>query len=307
MSGVLHGFFTIGVIIGAGMLLAQLKVMDVAAQRLLAQLSFFVAGPALLFVTVADADVAGLLSRSALATVGAVLVVAVAYLVVSRALFPHTAGDRMVGVLCASYVNSANLGIPIAAYVLGDAAFVAPTLLLQLLVFQPLALGVLDTAEAPHSLHWSQVLRQPFTNPLTLMTLAGLGMALTATAVPTLLRDPLTLLGAMTIPGMLLAFGVSLRLGPLPGRGADLRELTTVTVLKLVVQPLAAFVIGRYALGLSDHALLAVTVLAALPTAQNIFVVAMRYERRVTLTRDAIFVTTVLSVPAILVVAALLA
>jgi malonate transporter and related proteins len=306
VSGVAHGFVTIGVLIGIGMLLAQLKVMDAAAQRLLAQLSFFVAGPALLFVTVAEADVAGLLSRSALATVGAVLVVTTTYLLLSRALFPHRAGDSMVGILCSAYVNSANLGIPIAAYVLGDAAFVAPTLLLQLLVFQPLALAVLDTAEAPHSLHWAEVLRQPFTNPLTLMTLAGLVLALTDTGIPTLVRDPLALLGGMTIPGMLLAFGVSLRLGPLPGRGSDLRELTTITVLKLVVQPVAAYLIGRFGLGLSHHALLAVTVLAALPTAQNIFVVAMRYERRVTLTRDAIFVTTVLSVPAIVVVAALL-
>ena len=48
------------------------------------------------------------------------------------------------------------------------------------------------------------------------------------------------------------------------------------------------------------------TVLAALPTAQNIFVLAMRYDRRVTLARDAIFLSTVLSVPAILAVAALL-
>ena len=48
------------------------------------------------------------------------------------------------------------------------------------------------------------------------------------------------------------------------------------------------------------------TVLATLPTAQNIFVLAMRYDRRVTLARDAIFVSTVLSVPAIVVAAALL-
>ena len=48
------------------------------------------------------------------------------------------------------------------------------------------------------------------------------------------------------------------------------------------------------------------TVLAALPTAQNIFVHATRYGRGEVLARDSIFVTTVLSVPAIVLVAALL-
>ena len=49
------------------------------------------------------------------------------------------------------------------------------------------------------------------------------------------------------------------------------------------------------------------TVLAALPTAQNIFVHATRYGRAEVVARDAIFVTTVLSVPVIAVIAALLA
>ena len=50
----------------------------------------------------------------------------------------------MIGALASSYVNAGNLGLPVAAYVLGDAAFVAPTLLLQLLVLQPTALAALD-------------------------------------------------------------------------------------------------------------------------------------------------------------------
>jgi len=43
-----------------------------------------------------------------------------------------------------------------------------------------------------------------------------------------------------------------------------------------------------------------------LPTAQNVFVVATRYERGVLLARDAIFVSTLLAAPAAVVIAALL-
>ncbi len=107
MSGVLHGFVTIGAIIATGFVLAHLKVLDSAAQRLLGQLSFFVAGPALLFTTVADAEVRDLLSRNLVATVGAVLTVSVGYLVVAR-LLRRNLGETVIGMLCTGYVNSAN-------------------------------------------------------------------------------------------------------------------------------------------------------------------------------------------------------
>jgi malonate transporter len=50
-----------------------------------------------------------------------------------------------------------------------------------------------------------------------------------------------------------------------------------------------------------------VTVTSALPTAQNVFVYAATYGRGTTLARDAVLVTTVLSVPALLVIVALAA
>ena len=50
----------------------------------------------------------------------------------------------MVAALSASYVNAVNLGLPIAVFVLGDGAIVAPALLFQLVVLAPVAVGVLD-------------------------------------------------------------------------------------------------------------------------------------------------------------------
>ena len=52
--------------------------------------------------------------------------------------------------------------------------------------------------------------------------------------------------------------------------------------------------------------LLAVTVIAALPTAQNVFNHAVRYDRGVLLARDTIFVSTLSSVPVLILIAWLL-
>jgi len=49
----------------------------------------------------------------------------------------------------------------------------------------------------------------------------------------------------------------------------------------------------------------AVTVLAALPTAQNIFLYAQRFEAGVIVARDAIFLSTIACVPVLLLIALL--
>ena len=306
MQGVVEGFATIGVVIGLGVLLAQLGVLDLAAQRMLSRLSFFVASPALMVTVLGRADVTEVLSRSLVATASAVAVCAVLYLVAARVVWHKPAADTVIGTLSAVYVNAGNLGLPIAAYVLGDAALVAPTLLMQLLVLQPLALAVLDHAVSGRGFSVTRALTRPLTNPLTVGSLVGLALAITGIELPGAVEDPLVLVGGMAVPSMLLAYGISLRLGPRPGHGTSAVEIGLITALKLVVQPLTAYAVGRFVLDLDAKALFAVTVLAALPTAQNIFVHATRYRRAEVLARDSIFVTTVLSVPAIATVAALL-
>jgi predicted permease len=294
------------VIIALGVLLAQIGVLDLTAQKVLSRLAFFVASPALMVLVLGQADVTSVLSRSLAATASGVVVCAALYLVAARLVWRKPTAETVIGTLSAVYVNAGNLGLPIAAYVLGDAALVAPTLLMQLLVLQPLALAVLDHAVSARPFSFARALSRPLTNPLTVGSLAGLTLALTGYTLPMAVRDPLELVGGMAVPAMLLAYGISLRLGPRPGHGTSAVEIGYISLLKLVVQPLTAYAVGRLVLGLDDTGLFAVTVLAALPTAQNIFVHATRYGRAVVLARDSIFVTTALSVPAILVITAVL-
>ena len=144
MEGVVLGFATIVAVIGVGALIAHLGVVDLGAQQVLSRIAFFVASPALLLTTVAEADTHDVLSRSLVATVVGVVVAGDVYSSSRGGGGAARSGERVIGALASSYVNAGNLGLPVAAYVLGDAALVAPTLLLQLLVLQPLALAVLD-------------------------------------------------------------------------------------------------------------------------------------------------------------------
>jgi predicted permease len=235
-----------------------------------------------------------------------VLVAGGAYAALARLVWHRPLGHATIGTLSASYVNAGNLGIPIAAYVLGNAAYVAPTLLLQLLVLQPLALAVLHADARGGRVPVRLVLTRPFTNPLTVGSLVGLALAVTGWTLPGAVQDPLELVAGMAVPAMLIAYGIALRLGPGLGAGGSAGEVGVTSALKLVAQPLTAYLVAHFLLGVDGHALLAIVVTSALPTAQNIFVHATRYDRGTVLARDTILVTTVGSVPVILLVAALL-
>jgi predicted permease len=231
----------------------------------------------------------------------------------TRLLWKREAGDIVIAGFCSAYVNAGNLGLPIAAYALGDAALIAPMLLAQMLLLQPAGLAALDAVTHVPSPGISQRrlllsrLGRPLRNPLAVGSLVGLALALTGIRLPVAINAPLTLIGGMAVPCMLLAYGISLRLGPRPGAGEPPIQVATLVSLKLVVQPVAAYLIGAYLAGLAGPDLLAVTVIAALPTAQNVFTFAMRYNRGVILARDTIFVATLLSVPVILAITWLLA
>ena len=306
MHGVLTGFATIGVVIAVGALLAHLRIVDLTAQRVLSQVAFFVGSPALMVMTLSRADVHDVLSRNLIATTAGVLVPVAVYAACARWVWRRRLGDATIGALSSAYVNAGNLGIPVASYVLGDAALVAPTLLLQLLVLQPIALGLLDTDARDGAPSVLQLLRRPLTNPLTVGSLVGVLLSLTGWTLPDVVGNPLELLGNLAVPSMLIAYGIALRLGPGLGAAGSPAELVTTSVLKLVVQPLVAYAVAHLVLGMTGPALLAVVVTSALPTAQNIFVHATRYDRGTVLARDTILVTTVGAVPVILLIAALL-
>lgn len=313
MSEVLAGFATIAVVIAVGFLLAHLRILGADSQRTLARLAFYVASPALMVTVLGDTDVHRLFSANLLASIGGVAVSALTCVGLARLVWRRTASDTVIATFSAAYVNAGNLGLPIAAYALGDASLIAPMLLTQLVVLQPFGLAVLDnTARTPvpgesRRRQVARALSHPVRNPLTLGSLLGLVVSVLDLQLPELVQDPLRLLGGMAVPAMLVAYGVSLRLGPRPGAGEPAGQIATIMSLKLVLQPVTAYAIGHFALGLTGTDLLAVTVIAALPTAQNVFTHAVRYDRGVVLARDSIFISTVLAVPVILVIVALLA
>jgi malonate transporter and related proteins len=309
VNGVLGGFAALATVIAVGWVVGRSGVLGgVDASAVLSRLSFFVATPALLFLTLAAADPAAVLSAALIATAGSALGVALLFAALARWRWRLPAAELATGALASGYVNAGNLGIPVSVYVLGNASYVAPVLLFQVLVMAPIGLGVLARSRAPGAgtpRRW-QALTQPLRTPVVVGCALGLLLAASGVHLPGSVLRPVQLIAGLAVPAALLAYGMSLHGAARPGSGSGAGQVWLAVALKTVVQPLAAYALGRWVAGLDGTALLAVTVTSALPTAQNVFVYAAAYDRGTALARDVVLLSTVLSVPVLLAIAVVL-
>jgi malonate transporter len=299
----LIGFTTILIVIGCGAMLAHVGVLDARSQRTLGEIAFFVASPALMIVVISEVEIGGAVANLG-ASATSLAVCFVAYAAFVRWRWQLDAGSVLIGALSSSYVNAGNLGIAVAAYVVGDTTVVVPTLLVQMMVVQPIALMVLDRLTGRGVGAWS-TLRRLITNPLTVASVIGVVLAVTGWELPRVVDSPIRLLAGLAIPAMLMSYGAALRLSPWPGRAGHNGETLVATVLKMLVMPVVAWTAGT-AFGLDGHVLLGVVITAGLPTAQNIFLHATRYRTGEDVARETILVTTLCSLPVALLIAVLL-
>nr|WP_231703517.1 AEC family transporter [Arthrobacter sp. zg-Y179] len=305
--GVLTGFAVVWIIILTGYAIGRLGVLGENAQSVLSRLAFFVASPALLLITLSDADLPTVFSFPLLVAAASAGATAVLYVLVTRWWLRRPLPEMLISAMSSSLVNAANLGLPICVYVLGDAAYIAPVLIFQLAFFTPLFLMMMDSATSGRRTSVRVFAVQVVRNPIIVGSLIGLLLAATGTQLPEIIHEPVSLIGGAAVPAMLLAFGLSL-VGsrPLNADGGRRADVVLASAFKLLVQPLLAFLLARFILGMEGHLLFAVVVTAALPTAQNVFVAAARYEEGVLVAKDTVLLTTIASLPVLVLAAALL-
>jgi hypothetical protein len=277
------------------------------AALVLGRYVFNLAMPAGLFLTLSRTPLSHFAGTALLAFALSTVLVVGAGWVGSGMVFGRKEAERPIWGMAAGYVNSANLGIPIAQQVLGNVSFLAEVVLFQSLLITPIILTSLDrhSDAAAGARTGRQQLRRfatiPLRNPPILGSLLGVLWSAEGLPVPAAVGGSLNLLAASVVAAALVALGASLHGGARAGQV----EIAVITALKLVVQPLIALGIGVL-LGLSHTMLLAVVVCAGLPTAQNTFIFAQEHRAGEELANRAVVVTTTLSLITLALTAALL-
>jgi malonate transporter len=303
---IIDAFIPIWALTAVGYLAQRSGLLGTEAASVLGRFVFHVAMPAALFITMSTTPLTSLAGRT-LATfaISTIVIITAGWWGAGR-LFDRKPAERPIWGMSAGYVNSANLGIPIAMQVLGNISFLAEVVLIQSLIVTPIILTALDRHTAgAGKVRLKRIATLPLRNPVMIASVLGVVWSATHLHVPSAVGGSLHLLAAAATPTALVALGASLYA---PGRSVAApapREIAAIAGLKLIAQPLVAFGIGLL-LQLSHEALLTVVVCAGLPTAQNTFIFAQEYGVAETLANRAVVVSTTLSLGTLAAAVALL-
>ncbi|SCF39154.1 AEC family transporter [Micromonospora mirobrigensis] len=299
----LAAFVPIWLLTGLGWLTGRRGLLGAEAERVLGGFVLHLAMPAALFTALSRSRLSFHPDALGAFAVGTTLTMVLGFLLCAGPL-RRGPGEATIGAMAAGYVNSANLGIPVALHVLGDVAFLTEVLLFQVLVVTPVILVLLDRATG-QALRPGRLASMPLRNPV----IAGLALGALSSALhrpaPQWLAGPLELLGQAAVPTALVALGLSLTTAGPRSTGAG-GEVVALCGLKLLVQPALAGLAG-WAVGLDRAELLAVVVCAALPTAQNTWVYATGYAQGELVARRTVLASTGLSMVTLAVAGWLLA
>ncbi|MBB4951399.1 hypothetical protein F4556_006934 [Kitasatospora gansuensis] len=301
LEPLLSSFVPIWALTAVGYLIGRTGLLGEQAEAVLGRFVFHVAMPAALFTMLAGAPLGTFADTSMLAFAAGTLVASLLGWAAARWLFDRRPADRAISSMAAGYVNSANLGIPVAVQVLGDASFIGPVLLFQVLLVTPVILTALDlatsggrTGDGPGRPRLGRLLRMPLRNPVILASALGATCSALGWQLPTALGHSCALLGGAGVPTALIALGLSLHGRPATTGSSGRAEVGVTVLTKNLIQPLVALSVGLL-LQLSDRQLLAVVLCSALPTAQNVFVFAREYGLSTALPRNSVLCSTLLS------------
>jgi predicted permease len=301
---VVQAFALIGVVVAVGGVVGRTEVLGENARMVLNRTAFHVGVPALMLITLADATPAQVFSPPLMVAALTAITAFALYFALTAGILRRSRGEAAIGASAASVVNAGNLGLPLSTYVLGSTTEVSSIILFQYIVLVPLSLAILDS-ESAEARSVGHRLKALVTTPIIAASAVGMTLAAADVELPAALRDPLELLAALAIPTVLLAFGMSLtsraERPPRPRTG----DLLLALASKAVLMPMIAYALARWCFHADAEQIMVATVLAALPAAQNINTYAAVYRRAEGLARDATLISTVLSVPVIILVVAL--
>ena len=298
-------------LIGIGFAAGRLKLIRGEAVRDLSNLVFLVLVQALLFRTMATADLARLDLRS----------VALYYIVAGAMFFALLLirglnSRSAVLALAAIFSNTLMIGVPLVQLAYGQAGLVHLFTLISMhaLILLTLATIVLELlvareeAAAGHAAprHIAATVAQAVKNavlhPVPLPIIAGFLYSLTGIGLHPVVERPLKLLGDAFGPVALVLVGVTLAQTAI---GSHLKGALRIAVLKTVVHP-ALMAGAGLALGLSGLPLAVMVLAAALPVGANVFLFSQRYHKAEELVTASVAVSTAMAVGTISVVLGLL-
>ncbi|WP_030959488.1 AEC family transporter [Streptomyces sp. NRRL S-378] len=284
---------------GGGVLLARRKVVPAEASKAFSDYAFLFAVPCYLFGNIYASDLAALFDRRAIggyAAAAAVAVAVVAVAAVARGL--REPREVALRVMAGVQVNTAYFAVPVFITVFGTAAPIFPILLFQVCVLSLVVIALMELGRAGpgggRGRRLSRAVGASLVTPLVLACNAGILLNLLSVRVPAVVLDGAAFVGDSASPVALFALGLHLGGVGLHLRGTT-REEVALIGFKCLVFPLLTWVVCGLFFGVRGDWLAYLVLIAAMPTPQNLFIFAQRYDVGVDLSAAVVIKTSLVS------------
>lgn len=312
MIQVLTGFAVVIAIIALGFAVGRFRLLGPNAVYTLNMFVFWIALPATLIHFMSNTNVSELFGANlavvALSTLAAGAIGFIGYRIIAQ----RGTSDSLVAMLACSYCNGSNLGIPLATHLLDNPSLTLPVILFQVGFYGPISVLLLDL----NSGHRSQSLLRDLTltvvkNPLIIGAGVGITLSLAKSRVgfelPSVAAEPIEIIANATVAVALIAFGMSMAEVRVLQRGhSPRRSVLAASLVKTVVHPAIALGLGLFIFDAHGELLLAMALLAGLPTGQNVFTYAQRFGVNKVLARDTAVISTAMAIPCMAIIMVLL-
>lgn len=280
-------------LIAAGVVLAKLRVLGERPGRWLSAYTYWIGFPALLVSWLGQAPPPDAGLARALAAYAAAMGAVLALAFVTGRVRPWAVEARAGVPLVAAVGNTAFLGAPLAVSVLGGAARAPAAAIVAVDFILLLGLGV-ALLQGGRGESVGRGLRRVLLNP----TVVGAGVGLLLSSLRLRLPEPaaggLALLAATASPVALVALGGLIgRERATPAR-SELEPLAAALALKLALAPVLVW-LALTAAGTSPDLMAVAVLLAACPTAVNVFIQTRAAEVYARPAAQAVAIGTVIS------------
>jgi malonate transporter len=258
-------------LVAVGAVVARAKLIDIAGARALSAYVFWVAFPALLIHSLSHAPPPNAALGLSLAAYGAAMLTPLLIILLLGRLLGWSRHARAGAGMVSVSGNTAFLGAPLAVSLFGAAAAIpaAAVVAVDCTLIMAIASGVLRDATGEGSL--KRTIGLTATNPLVVAALVGLAMSYAGVLAPGPIDQALATLRATASPVGLTALGVVVGLEFGKADKGETAPVLIAVAFKVLLAPVLVFA-ALTLVGAAPMFRTVATLLAACPTAVNVFI-----------------------------------
>jgi len=307
MEVILNAVVPLFSLIILGFVAGKKRWIDAVGVKALVGFIFTIAMPALLFRLVVVSDITELIDlRFLLAHISAQIITAFIGALLGRMLFQLQAQNMVIQGFGSSFPNSVLLGIPLMLALYGERGVVPVTMIFafNVALYSTVTMLLETVGQKAEKISPLELLKTTCRaiagNPIILAAIAGVVVGGLGFGLAPVLDHTLGFIGQAGPPTALFALGASLSVREMArGLHGPLGAAGLITVCKLLIHPMLAWVMAVPVLGLDPFLATAAIIIAALPVGANVYIFAQHYDVAIPEASSAILISTGISMVSI--------